>query len=79
MFRPALNLLRLMPVSTATRVKTTQINELANPILLSRSLHLTSNVSKERRDLRTFRMSMPTKDEGTVGEKSIDIDGLGVQ
>ncbi|XP_001602758.1 28S ribosomal protein S11, mitochondrial [Nasonia vitripennis] len=79
MFRPALNLLRLMPGSTATLVKTTQINELANPVLLSRSLHLTSNVAKERRDLRTYRMSMPGKDEGTAGEKSVDIDGLGVQ
>lgn len=48
-------------------------------IMQLRTLHLTSANSADRRDLRTFRMSMPKKDEGTLGEHITDIDNLGQQ
>lgn len=80
MFKRSLNLLRLIPATSAPCVNAECTNKIINVIAPMRSLHLTTEkYASERRDLRTYRMSMPTKDEGTVGEKAVDIDGIGTQ
>ena len=70
-----------MPATTATWLKSKCQSEMMNKVILSRGLHLTSSDLKERRDLRTFRMSMPAKNLGAsvFGDNTVNIDGLGEQ
>lgn len=78
MFKGALSLLRLIPA--APRVSAECKSKCVDLVVPMRSLHLTTEkYASERRDLRTYRMSMPAKDEGAVGERAVDIDGIGQQ
>ncbi|CAB0044492.1 unnamed protein product [Trichogramma brassicae] len=74
MLRSSLQLLR----SSLPFPNTSSVNSVvANPLALhSRCMHLTSNLFAERRDLRTYRMTMPSKDLTLHGEKSIEIDSV---
>ncbi|KAL7287678.1 hypothetical protein TKK_0018075 [Trichogramma kaykai] len=74
MLRSSLQLLR----SSLPFPNTSSVNSVvANPLALhSRCMHLTSNLFAERRDLRTYRMTMPSKDQTLHGEKSIEIDSV---
>ena len=79
MLRPASQILKLVPSGILNSAKIQCQNIVSNPLISSRCMHLTSNSLAERRDLRTYRMRQPVKDQGTAGEGSIDIDNLNGQ
>ncbi|XP_014207246.1 28S ribosomal protein S11, mitochondrial [Copidosoma floridanum] len=81
MLRPMSCLSKLTPVMISINAKLlcgNNATKVTTPAI-ARSIHLTSRTLADRRDLRTFRMNMPGKDEGTLGEKIIDIEKLSEQ
>lgn len=80
MIRSSVNLLKQGLVAPAVGLTKSSKSEAFNLVSLARSLHVTSNVEAERRDLRTFRMTMnKVKHNVAAGEQSVDIDGFGEQ
>ncbi|XP_058798843.1 small ribosomal subunit protein uS11m [Phymastichus coffea] len=77
MIRFTVNILKQMSFTCVTRLTSTPNDSL---LYLVRSLYITSNASAERRDLRTYRMSMGKPNKLAIaGEQSVEIDNLGDQ